>query len=543
MDTSNHWLTITVSGEDGTTAGVGIVRNGSAIEVYSGELPPGAGTPVNCGASPTVTTVDSVWVYKPYHPELNMDLTLSIAGGDFAPGFTAEGSGASEIEFDLWADRDDRFTLLAGQGNDMIRLGEDRYSPSANLNPAAELAAPDADIDLDTDPEVDVFTDGRFPAAGGNDEFTATGATSEFSGPYQGEFSVYGGPGDDRLSSTDWQSGPVLYVYETLLAGGPGDDELVGGMSDLFMPGTGNDIAAGTPAQGFGIPFGSNTVSYADSPAGVVVNLSASGPQDTVGAGVDTLSGISSVQGSARGDVLIGPDASGWLVGDPPGAEGGDDVLVQMGGLDYMEGGGGTDTASFQSSSQPVDVHLGEEGQPGSFTRPAGIESVVGSPFDDVITGNDDANQIIGLAGRDSIAGRGGADYVDVVDGERDDVSCGEPSPGDTVVADSRSLDLIGPDCEDVSVAFPSPPDTKPPKTTISDKPRKRSRKRKVRFEFKASEDGSVFECRIDAEPFAPCTTPSLFRLDRGSHRLLVRAKDLAGNVDPTPASFRFTLR
>jgi hypothetical protein len=54
------------------------------------------------------------------------------------------------------------------------------------------------------------------------------------------------------------------------------------------------------------------------------------------------------------------------------------------------------------------------------------------------------------------------------------------------------------------------------------------------------------FECRIDDtsnEGWLPCTSPKEYpNLTDGTHFFEVRAKDSAGNVDPTPASRRFTI-
>jgi hypothetical protein len=45
-----------------------------------------------------------------------------------------------------------------------------------------------------------------------------------------------------------------------------------------------------------------------------------------------------------------------------------------------------------------------------------------------------------------------------------------------------------------------------------------------------------VFECALDGAAFAPCTSPARPAISDGSHSYLVRAVDLAGNRDPSPA-------
>ena len=51
------------------------------------------------------------------------------------------------------------------------------------------------------------------------------------------------------------------------------------------------------------------------------------------------------------------------------------------------------------------------------------------------------------------------------------------------------------------------------------------------------------FQCSLDTKPFASCTSPITFNnLAFGTHTFRVRAIDAAGNVDPTPASFQWTV-
>src|SRR5262249_58744984 len=84
--------------------------------------------------------------------------------------------------------------------------------------------------------------------------------------------------------------------------------------------------------------------------------------------------------------------------------------------------------------------------------------------------------------------------------------------------------------------------DTAPPDTTITDAPPARVNTSEASFAFRASEPAS-FECRVDSDPFAACTSGlSITRLAQGSHRFEVRAVDLAGNADPTPASVSWTV-
>ena len=79
--------------------------------------------------------------------------------------------------------------------------------------------------------------------------------------------------------------------------------------------------------------------------------------------------------------------------------------------------------------------------------------------------------------------------------------------------------------------------------TTITVKPADPSNNAAPSFSFTATKTGSTFECKLDAGAFAACTSPKAFAgLTAGSHTFSVQAKDPAGNVDPTPASYTWTI-
>jgi Tol biopolymer transport system component len=86
-----------------------------------------------------------------------------------------------------------------------------------------------------------------------------------------------------------------------------------------------------------------------------------------------------------------------------------------------------------------------------------------------------------------------------------------------------------------------TPTDTTPPQTTLTKKPRKRSGRRRPRFAFIANE-AATFECKLDKRRWAECASPRKLKkkLKPRRHRFRVRATDLAGNTDPTPARHRF---
>jgi len=81
--------------------------------------------------------------------------------------------------------------------------------------------------------------------------------------------------------------------------------------------------------------------------------------------------------------------------------------------------------------------------------------------------------------------------------------------------------------------------DTGPPDTTIILKPTDPSDVLSPVFDFTSSKPNSTFECSLDGSAFAPCTKLlTVGPLALGSHTFQVRAKDAAGNLDPTPATY-----
>ena len=91
--------------------------------------------------------------------------------------------------------------------------------------------------------------------------------------------------------------------------------------------------------------------------------------------------------------------------------------------------------------------------------------------------------------------------------------------------------------------------DTMAPQTKLTKHPAKRVRTKtgakRVRFEFSGSDNlpatGPLrFGCRLDGGSFVLCRSPFIRKVKLGSHRFSVRAIDAAGNVDPTPASYRW---
>jgi hypothetical protein len=81
------------------------------------------------------------------------------------------------------------------------------------------------------------------------------------------------------------------------------------------------------------------------------------------------------------------------------------------------------------------------------------------------------------------------------------------------------------------------------PQTKLISTPPKTVTKGSVRFRFKANETGATFQCKIDKKAWRPCTSPKKVKVKVGKHVFKVRATDLSGNTDATPAKYRFQRR
>ena len=102
-----------------------------------------------------------------------------------------------------------------------------------------------------------------------------------------------------------------------------------------------------------------------------------------------------------------------------------------------------------------------------------------------------------------------------------------------------------GPGCDigafEVAVAVQG--DLSPPDTAIVSGPTALVRGRTATFTFSSDDPGATFECSLDGAPFFACVSPfTTPPLPGGDHIFQVRARDAAGNLDPTPTSFPFRI-
>ncbi len=165
-------------------------------------------------------------------------------------------------------------------------------------------------------------------------------------------------------------------------------------------------------------------------------------PTKTGGAGADTLLGDDhsnkndKLYGGAGDDVLLGGEGDDWLEG---GA-----------GKDVLNGGSGHDVASYINSPDAVRIHMGTsfpyDADPSNPVEGDSIgdtfieiEQVNGSLYDDMITGDGNANDLYGYNGNDKLFGSVGADNLFGMEGN----DYLEGGPGEDTVEGGAGDDTI----------------------------------------------------------------------------------------------------
>jgi Ca2+-binding RTX toxin-like protein len=206
---------------------------------------------------------------------------------------------------------------------------------------------------LDVDPPISVYVFGP-------DGQTVNGSdvpTTFHLEYHSGSATVHGGAGSDAISYADDAAGVTInlqvgtssssggtatFTSVENAIGGSGNDTLTGNSTSMLEGGPGDDHIIGHGE-------GTDTASYEHATQGVAVDLSHSGPRNTGGAGVDTLSNISNLFGSGFDDHLTGDNGNNVLDGG-------------LGGHDTLTGGAGNDTFVFHGNQLTVtDFQHGQD--------------------------------------------------------------------------------------------------------------------------------------------------------------------------------------
>ena len=201
------------------------------------------------------------------------------------------------------------------------------------------------------------------------------------------------------------------------LTGSAFNDTLIGdGVANILVGGEGNDVLEGMAgADDLQGGNGTDTASYAHAGAAVRASLN-DASSNTGDAAGDSYTSIENLTGSNFDDTLAGNGGVNVLSGG-----GGNDILEGFAGADVLDGGAGTNTASYEHFVASVGVSgvTASLSAPGFNTGDAqgdtysNIQNLLGSGFNDTLTGDSGANTLTGGLGDDVLEGLGGADVLD----------------------------------------------------------------------------------------------------------------------------------
>ncbi len=253
----------------------------------------------------------------------------------------------------------------------------------------------------------------------------------------------------DAAGNTVTATQTIRYGAQTEFEGGAGNDILIAGDSDdVVNGGAGDDtLIGGAGADEIDGGSGSDTIDYSSSDAGIDVDLTndeaSGGHASHTVAGTDgaddvitndTLSNIENVIGSDHDDNLRGDVGKNTLIG---GA--GNDTLDGAAGGDLLDGGDGEDTVSYATSTKSVTIDLAAglaaDGH-AEGDELINVEHLIGSDFNDKLSGDAGDNTLSGGKGRDTLQGGDGADHLDG-GADRDTVSYAGSNAGVTADLDA----------------------------------------------------------------------------------------------------------
>ncbi|BBF92925.1 Ig-like domain-containing protein [Blastochloris tepida] len=193
--------------------------------------------------------------------------------------------------------------------------------------------------------------------------------------PTDEEDEINGGSGNDTIFGLGGND---------ILNGGTGADTMTGGTgNDTYVVDNAKDVVDETDGDGTDLVLSSVTFSLSDA-------LRAKGDIENL-----TLTGKGKINGTGNtlANIIIGNVSN--------------NVLAGLGGADHMDGGLGTDTASYAASGAGVNVSLmtgAASGGDAEGDTLVSIEYLTGSAFNDTLEGDGGTNYLVGGLGIDTVS-------------------------------------------------------------------------------------------------------------------------------------------
>jgi hypothetical protein len=422
-DTANHTSNVTLSSTD---YAVTLRANGPYLEIAD----------VFCALLSDVNTVN---INASASPTIN--LTFDLTNGPLGPGYTDEGNGSSEIEFIVTGlSSTSQLSIKGTDGPDKITAGWlfnkfSGYSAGQiNLNALADGSTVDNDISFPNLPgSTQILT------YGGDDIVSAAGTGTLYTGPAVWPLFIDGGVGSNQI--TGGSANDRLWFVEAIQPDGP--DAISGGggfdtahaytpqyadatHGSISLDGVANDgtDCPGTQCNGDNVGLDIERVEGSNANENIVGN--SAGQEFDGGGGNDLVQGLG------------GKDTFTCNSGTYEGGGGADTFVMQ--GSKYeadcgiVRGGKGKDTMSFASSYEKVNVtldNLSNDGRVGATSNVrTDVERVIGSQYNDSLTGSAGKETLDGGPGNDALAGLGGNDTL-------------MPGPGVDAVAGGSGVDRL----------------------------------------------------------------------------------------------------
>jgi Ca2+-binding RTX toxin-like protein len=341
---------------------------------------------------------------------VNIDIRAGV--GRAGTGGDAEGDTLTGIEKVIGTAFNDTFTVAFGSLTLEGGAGDDIYYVNTTGTPTIiELAGGGSDeirtsvvtfntIMADNIERMTYTGTAAFTGTGNASDNILTGGSGNdvlFGGGGADQF--FGGAGMDVVSY--YRDSPVAVtinlmtgIHSGIAAGDTYIDiETIRGteLNDTFI--------GGAVAMGLDGSLGQDLASYAQSASAVTIDLKTNiNSGDAAG---DTFSGIEIFQGSDFADSLSGSTAG--------------DTFMGGAGADLIDGREGMDSAWYITSAAAVDINLQTGVNQGGDAQGdvlLNIERVLGSYFNDTLTGNAADNVFEGGLGNDIIYGGDGADTL-----------------------------------------------------------------------------------------------------------------------------------
>jgi uncharacterized delta-60 repeat protein len=408
---------------------------------------------------------------------LNIDGVIGGAGNDSLTGGSSSSQLHSSLLFESFEGGLGSDTIDGGNGGDRVMYQNNPGAVTVTLGEgAAAGTAVETNVPGGTSTDT-LFNIEEIRGSAYGDTFNGNSSNNRIEG-MGGNDIINGGAGFDEAR----YSRSTSAIMATFSTGGSGsvtdglggtdslndieqiyasdfNDTLVGGSAnDSFLGMAGNDLIDGGT--------GYDRASYSVGPVGAGVTVTLSG---ALGSGTatdnygntDSLTSIESIQGSMFNDTLTGNGArlQQYLLADQS------ETFEGMAGNDTINGGSATPTAfataSYTNSAAAVTVNLSNgsalDGWGGTDSL-SNIDGVVGSNFNDSLTGGSTSSQILASSHFEQFEGGAGDDTID--GGEGTDRANYQNSTGavtvtlDTVLGGSYSGTATGVAGNDVLISI-----------------------------------------------------------------------------------------